>query len=50
LDYNKKKDDVKIKIAEMKFMSNVAGYTRKDQIRNIKMREELNILRVHAIA
>jgi hypothetical protein len=27
----------------MKFLRNVAGYTRKDQIMNIKIMEELNI-------
>jgi hypothetical protein len=39
-----KKQETKIEIAEMKFLRSVAGYRRKDQMRNTKGREELNVL------
>jgi hypothetical protein len=32
----------------MKFFRSVAGYTRKDQKRNTKIREELNIFNLNA--
>jgi hypothetical protein len=38
-----KKQEGKIETAEMKFLRSVAGYTRKGQIRNTTIREELNI-------
>jgi hypothetical protein len=37
----KKKDEAKIETAEIKFLRSVAGYRWKDQIRYIKVREEL---------
>jgi hypothetical protein len=42
LDYNKKQE-AKFETAEMKFLRRVAGHTRKGQIRNTKIMEELNI-------
>jgi hypothetical protein len=36
MDY-KKKQEAKIENAEIKFLRSVAGYTRKDQIRNTKI-------------
>jgi hypothetical protein len=42
MDYNKK-EEARIKTAEMKFFRNVAGYIKKDQIRNTKIRERLKI-------
>jgi hypothetical protein len=38
-----KKQEAKIETVEMKFLRNEAGCTRKDQTRNTKIREELNI-------
>jgi hypothetical protein len=43
-----KKQEAKIETAEMKSLRSVAGYTRKDQIRNTKIREELNIFNINA--
>jgi hypothetical protein len=42
-----KKQEAKIETAELKFLS-VAGFTRKGQIRNTKIREELNIVNLNA--
>jgi hypothetical protein len=44
----KKKQETKIENAEMKFLRCVAGYTRKDQVRNTKIREELNIFNLNS--
>jgi hypothetical protein len=41
MDCNKKKLEAKIETSEIKFLKSVAGYRWKDQIRNIKIREEL---------
>jgi hypothetical protein len=38
-----KKEEAKTESAEMTFLRSAAGYTRKDQIRNTKIREKLNI-------
>jgi hypothetical protein len=43
----KKKQELKIEIAEMKFMGTVADYIRKDQTRNTKIKEELNIFNLN---
>jgi hypothetical protein len=43
LDCNKKKQESKIKTAGMKYFSSVTGCARKDQVRNFKIRELLNI-------
>jgi hypothetical protein len=42
VDYNKKQE-AKIEAAQMKLLRSVAGYIWKDQIRNTKIREELDI-------
>jgi hypothetical protein len=50
LDYNAKKKQRwgdKTETAEMKLLWSVAGYTRKDQIGNTKIREELNIFNLN---
>jgi hypothetical protein len=47
MNYNKKKKEAKIETAEMKIFISVAAYTRKDQIRNTKVREELDILNLN---
>jgi hypothetical protein len=39
-----KKHEAKNETAEMKFLRSVAGYTRKDQIRNTAISEELHML------
>jgi hypothetical protein len=45
---NKKKEkDVKIVTAEMNVLSSAADYIRKDEIRNTKIREELNIFNLN---
>jgi glutathionylspermidine synthase len=38
----------KLETAEMKFLKSVAGYTRKDQIRNTKIREEMSIINLNS--
>jgi hypothetical protein len=38
-----RKQEEKVETAEIKFLRSIAGYTRKDQIRNTKIKEELNI-------
>jgi hypothetical protein len=43
-----KKQEAKIETAEMKFLRSVAGYTRKDQIKDTKIKEELNISKLNA--
>jgi hypothetical protein len=43
-----KKQEAKIESAETKFLRSVAGYTRKDQITNTKIREKLNIFNLNA--
>jgi hypothetical protein len=43
-----KKQEAKTETAEMKFLRSVAGYIRKDQIENTKIREELNIFNLNA--
>jgi hypothetical protein len=43
-----KKQEAKIETAEMKFLRSVAGYITKGQIRNTKIREELNIFNLNA--
>jgi hypothetical protein len=43
MDYKKN-----IETAEMKFLRNVAGYTRNDQMRRTKIREELSIFNLNA--
>jgi hypothetical protein len=49
MDYNKKiKTGAQIETAEMKFLKGVAGYTRKEQMRNAKFRESLNIFNLNA--
>jgi hypothetical protein len=40
--------ETKIVTAEMKFLMRVAGYTRKDQIRNTEIREEPSIFNLNA--
>jgi hypothetical protein len=45
LDYNKKQV-AKTETAGMKFLRSVTCYTRKDLIRNNRIREELNIFNV----
>jgi hypothetical protein len=45
----KKKQEEKIETAEIKFLKRVAGYRRKDQIRNTEIREELNIFNAKII-
>jgi hypothetical protein len=42
MHYNKKQE-AKSETAEMKFLQSAASYTRRDQIRCTKIREELNI-------
>jgi hypothetical protein len=37
------KQEAKIETAQMKLLKSVAGYIRKDQIRNTNIREELNM-------
>jgi hypothetical protein len=37
-----KKREAKTKTAEMKYLWRAAGYTRKNQIRNTKIREKFN--------
>jgi hypothetical protein len=39
-----KKQEAEIKTAETKFLRGVSGYIWKNQIRNTKVRETLNIL------
>jgi hypothetical protein len=46
MDYNKKRE-AKFETAAMKFSRSVAGYIRKGQIRNTKIREELNIFNLN---
>jgi hypothetical protein len=43
-----KTQEAKIETAEIKFLRRVAGYTRRDQIKNNKIREELNIFNLNA--
>jgi hypothetical protein len=43
-----KKQEAKTETAEMKILRSVAGYIRKNQIQNIKIREELNIFNLNA--
>jgi hypothetical protein len=38
----------KIETAEIKLLRSVAGSTRKDQIRNTKIKEEVNIFNLNA--
>jgi sulfur carrier protein ThiS len=40
--------EAQIESAEIKLLRNVRDYTRKDQIRHVKIREELNILNLNA--
>jgi CMP-2-keto-3-deoxyoctulosonic acid synthetase len=40
---NNKKTETKSETAEIKFSRSVVGYTRKDKIRNSKIKEGLNI-------
>jgi hypothetical protein len=48
VDYSKKKkQEATIETGEMKFLSSVAGYTRKDQI-NTNIWEELNFFNINA--
>jgi hypothetical protein len=42
-----KKHKTKTETAEMKFFGSVAAYTRKNQIRTTKIREELNIFNLN---
>jgi hypothetical protein len=39
----RKKKEAKNEIAEMNFWGTVADYTRKDQTRNTKIKEDLNV-------
>jgi hypothetical protein len=49
MDYNKKKQHkAKTETAEMKSLRSVASYTSYEQIRNTKIREELNIFNLNA--
>jgi hypothetical protein len=43
----KKKKEAQLETAEMNSFKNVAGSTRKDQIRNTKIKEELIIFNLH---
>jgi hypothetical protein len=43
-----RKQEAKIETAEMKFLRSTAGHARKGQIRNTKIREELNIFKLNA--
>jgi hypothetical protein len=42
----KKSIEAKVQTAEVNFFRNIAGYTRKEQVRSTKIREELNIFNV----
>jgi hypothetical protein len=43
----KKKQDANIETTEIKFLRSLVGYTRKAQIRNVKIREYFNILNLN---
>jgi hypothetical protein len=43
-----KKQEATIEIVEIKFLRSAAGCIKKDQIRNTKIREELNIFNLNA--
>jgi hypothetical protein len=40
-------DKRKIETAEMRFLRNVAGYTRRDEISNITIRRDLQIFNIN---
>jgi hypothetical protein len=42
-----KKQEAKFETAEIKFLMSAAGYARKDQIRNTKIKEELDIFNIN---
>jgi hypothetical protein len=44
--YEKKNKKQKIKTPDMRFLKNVAGYIKRDHLRNIRIREELNVFNI----